>query len=84
MAQGAPGVIEVFEDFVGAEWIIANTAASGQIGSLRVIGDGLAETDSGIINLESDGMSGVGQFTTTNEDKHAGRSCGMSDSWLRW
>ena len=75
MPQSGPGVIEIFEDFVGAEWIVANTAASGQIGSLRVIGDGIAETDSGVVNLESDGMSGVAQLTTTNEDKHA---CGIS------
>ena len=75
MPQSGPGVIEIFEDFVGAEWIVANTAASGQIGSLRVIGDGIAETDSGVVNLESDGMSGVAQLTTTDQDKHA---CGIS------
>ena len=75
MPQSGPGVIEIFEDFVGAEWIVANTAASGQIGSLRVIGDGIAETDSGVVNLESDGLSGVAQLTTTNEDKHA---CGIA------
>ena len=70
MPQSGSGRIEIFEDFIGAEWIIAETAASGAIGSLRVIGDGIAETDSGAINLESDGMSGVVQLTTTNEDKH--------------
>ena len=75
MPQSGPGAIEIFEDFVGAEWIVANTTVSGQIGSLRVIGDGIAEVDSGIVNLESDGLSGVAQFTTTNEDKHA---CGVT------
>ena len=70
MPQSGSGRIEIFEDFIGAEWIIAETAASGAIGSLRVIGDGIAETDSGAINLESDGMSGVVQLTSTNEDKH--------------
>jgi len=70
MPQSGSGRIEIFEDFIGAEWIIANTAASGAIGSLRVIGDGVAETDSGAVNLESDGMSGVVQLTSTNEDKH--------------
>ena len=70
MPQSGSGRIEIFEDFIGAEWIIAETAASGAIGSLRVIGDGVAETDSGAVNLESDGMSGVVQLTTTNEDKH--------------
>ena len=70
MPQSGSRRIEIFEDFIGAEWIIANTAASGAIGSLRVIGDGVAETDSGAVNLESDGMSGVVQLTSTNEDKH--------------
>ena len=70
MPQSGSGRIEIFEDFIGAEWIIAETAASGAIGSLRVIGDGVADTDSGAVNLESDGMSGVVQLTSTNEDKH--------------
>jgi|TARA_A100001518_G_C1187532_1_gene33994 hypothetical protein len=69
--QGPIGKIEIFEDFVGAEVPIALTNAYGNIGSLRVIGDGLAETDSGIVGLDSDGVNGVAQFTTTNEDKHA-------------
>ena len=69
--QGPIGKIEIFEDFVGAEVPIALTNAFGNIGSLRVIGDGLAETDSGIVGLDSDGVNGVAQFTTTNEDKHA-------------
>lgn len=69
--QGPIGKIEIFEDFVGAEVPIALTNAFGNINSLRVIGDGLAETDSGIVGLDSDGVNGVAQFTTTNEDKHA-------------
>jgi len=32
MAQSGPGVIEIFEDFTGPEWIIAETAASGSSG----------------------------------------------------
>ena len=67
---GSKGIIENMEDFIGAEWIVAETAVSGAIGALRVIGDGTEYTDSGIVNLESDGLSGVGQFTTTNENKH--------------
>ncbi len=67
---GSKGIIENMEDFIGAEWIVAETAVSGAIGALRVIGDGTEDTDSGIVNLESDGLSGVGQFTTTNENKH--------------
>lgn len=68
--QSGYGTITLEEDFNGAEWIIAETAASGAIGSFRVIGDGIAETDSGVINLESDGLNGVARLTTTNEDKH--------------
>ena len=69
--QGPKGQIEIFEDFVGEEVPVALTNAFGNIGCLRVIGDGLAETDSGIVSLDSDGVNGVAQFTTTNEDKHA-------------
>jgi hypothetical protein len=50
--QGPRGQIEIFEDFVGAEVPVALTNAFGNIGSLRVIGDGLAETDSGIVSLD--------------------------------
>jgi len=75
MPQSGPGVIEIFEDFIGAEWIVAETAVSGSIGSLRIIGDGVAETDSGAVSLDSDGLSGVIQLTTTNEDKH---DCGLA------
>ena len=70
MAQSGPGRIVVFEDFVGAEVPVALTTTTNKIGSFRVIGDGLDETDSGVVNLESDGLSGVAQLTTTDEDKH--------------
>ena len=69
--QGPIGKIEIFEDFVGAEVPIALTNTYGNIGSLRVIGDGMDVNDSGIVGLDSDGVNGVAQFTTTNEDKHA-------------
>lgn len=70
MAQSGPGRIVIFEDFVGAEVPVALTATTGKIGPFRVIGDGLDVADSGVVNLESDGLSGVAQLTTTNEDKH--------------
>jgi hypothetical protein len=70
MSQSGPGVIRVFEDFVGAEVPVALTTTTEKIGSFRVIGDGIADADSGVVNLESDGLSGVAQLTTTNEDKH--------------
>ena len=73
MAQASKGRIEIFEDFIGGEDIVANTAATRTFGTagLRVIGQGVAETDSGIVLLESDGLNGVGRLTTTNEDAHS-------------
>jgi len=73
MAQASKGRIEIFEDFIGAEDIVANTAATRNFGTagLRVIGQGVAEVDSGIVLLESDGLNGVGRLTTTNEDAHS-------------
>ena len=77
MAQSGYGKIKIFEDFLGGEDIVAETAASRSFGSegLRVIGQGIAETDSGITVGESDGLNGVGILTTTNEDAH---SCGLT------
>ena len=73
MAQGANGRIEIFEDFLAGEDIVAATAATMAFGGsgLRVVGQGVAEADSGITVLESDGLNGVGVFTTTNEDAHS-------------
>ena len=77
MAQGARGRIEIFEDFLAGEDIVANTAASRTFGGsgFRVIGQGIAETDSGVTVLETAGLNGVGVLTTTNEDAH---SCGLT------
>ena len=59
MAQSGYGRIKIFEDFLAGEDIVAETAASRSFGSsgLRVIGQGIAETDSGITVCESDGQS---------------------------
>ena len=75
--QGANGKIEIFEDFLAGEDIVANTAASRSFGGsgFRVVGQGIAETDSGVTVVESDGLNGVGVLTTTNEDNH---SCGVT------
>ena len=72
MSQSDKGQLRIFEDFFGGEDIVANTAASRSFGSegLRVIGQGIAEADSGITVLEADGLSGVGVLTTTNETEH--------------
>ena len=79
MAQSGKGRIEIFEDFVGAEVPVALTATTDRLGELRIIGDGLDESDSGVINLESDGLNGVGHFIATDEDKHA---CGFTTSLM--
>jgi len=75
--HGANGRIELFEDFLAGEDIIANTAVGRSFGGsgLRVIGQGTEQTDSGITVLESDGLNGVGVLTTTDEDAH---SCGLT------
>jgi len=74
-AQSEYGRVALFEDFLGGEDIIAETAATRHLSSgFRVIGQGIAEADSGITVLESDGLNGVGVFTTTNEADH---SCGV-------
>ena len=66
MAQSGPGVIEIFEDFTGPEWIIAETAASGKVGPFRVVGQGVADADAGITILESDALNGVAQMVSPN------------------
>ena len=75
--HGARGRIEVFEDFLAGEDIRENTAATRAFGGsgLRVLGQGIAETDSGITVIESDGNNGVGTLTTTDEVDH---SCGVA------
>jgi hypothetical protein len=75
--QSANGRISIFEDFLAGEDIVANTAATRSFGGsgLRVIGQGIEVSDSGITVLESDGLNGVGVLTTTNEDAH---SCGLA------
>jgi len=77
MAQSGYGKVVIFEDFLAGEDIVAATAATRAFGDsgLRVIGQGIAEADSGITVGESDGLNGVGILTTTNEDAH---SCGVT------
>lgn len=75
MAESGPGVIEYFEDFLGAEVPLLNTNTTDKVGSLRLIGEGVDETDSGLTILESDGLSGVAQLQTTNEGDHTVGLC---------
>lgn len=71
--QSGLGKIVLFEDFIGIEDIIANTAASRNLGPFKVIGQGIAEADSGAPGL--DVLSGAVRLTTTNEDVH---TCGLA------
>ena len=77
MALSGYGRIKIFVDFLAGEDIVAATAATRAFGGsgLRVIGQGIAEADSGITVGEADGLNGVGILTTTNEDAH---SCGLT------
>ena len=76
-AQSGVGKIRIFDDFVGQEDAVAKNSATYTrfMGPFRVVGDGTNETDSGVTVLESDGLSGVAQVTTTDEDLHA---CGLT------
>ena len=70
--QSGMGRITLFEDFLGPEWIIAETAASGSIGPFRVIGDGISETDAGItVDEGTVPLNGVALLITSGDDNHA-------------
>ena len=75
MAESGIGKIELFDDFTGGEEILvaATTAPPMTVGNgaFSLVGQGLAETDSGAIFLDTDGLNGVLQLTTTDEDIHA-------------
>lgn len=77
--QSEFGKIEIFEDFLGAEWPIAETADdSCNYGQFRVIGQGIAEADSGITGDETDpNLNGVACLITTDEAQH---TCGLTTS----
>jgi len=72
-AQSGSGEIRIFDDFIGPGELVAGTTAPpvklGQY--FNIVGQGIAEADSGAIRLDSDGLSGVLQLTTTDEDVHA-------------
>ena len=68
MAESGPGKIILFEDFTGQEKPVGNTDTTGFIGPFRIVGETLADTDAGIVNLESDGLNGIAQLTSPNAD----------------
>lgn len=69
MPQSSQGQIELFYDFFGED-NIAETAEHRNLGPFSVGGQGNAEVDAGVPTLSSDGLSGVGQITTTDEASH--------------
>lgn len=68
MAQSGPGRIEIFEDFIGVDDPVAQTAIPRNLGGLRVVGQGVAEADAGAPRINA--LSGAVRLTTTNEAEH--------------
>ena len=73
MVQSGDSRLYMNEDFLGGnEDAVASTTAPpiNFPPYLTLVGQGLADTDSGAIHLDSDGLNGVIQLSTTNEDVH--------------
>lgn len=69
--QSGPGKIRLFTDCSGAGVDLASTIAPlVNHGDFHICGQGIAEDDSGAPVLTSDGLNGVIQLTTTDEDIH--------------
>jgi len=79
--QSEFGKIRIFEDFIGPEWLIGETGASGVVGQFRLIGNGHVDgADSGATSQESDPcLNGVIRLLATDEDLH---SCGITTSLM--
>lgn len=75
MAQSGVGGIRMWDDFVGFNVPLAGTLTSlldpiFTPGGWQVVGQGLDEADAGVVGLSADGVNGVVQLTTTDEDVH--------------
>jgi hypothetical protein len=70
IVQSEKGNIHLFEDFSSGVPLAGTVLAPYPFGDFMVIGDGLDASDAGIPALTSDGLGGVGQFTTKAEDAH--------------
>lgn len=67
MSESGPGGIRIFEDFTGPEDPVGLSVSTGTFGSVfRVVGETHADTDSGVVILESDGLGGVARLTSPN------------------
>ena len=71
MTQAGKGRVVVDSDFGGQDDVVALTAVDGSrhVGPFRVVGQGLAEADSGAPAIAS-ALGGAVRLTTTNEDAH--------------
>ena len=73
MVQSGDSRLVINEDFLGGTEVAVASTTAPPINwppFLTFVGQGIADTDSGAIILDSDGMNGVVQLTTTNEDIH--------------
>jgi len=70
MAQSGVGRLRIFEDFLGIEDPIALTAVPRILGPFRVVGQGMAEVDSGFPQITGE-LNGAVRGNTTNEDVHS-------------
>lgn len=68
MAESEFGRITIFEDFMVEEDRVAGTTVPRRLGPFTVVGQGLAETDSGAPAIT--GPNGAVRLTTTNETEH--------------
>jgi hypothetical protein len=75
IVQSGVGPIELLDHFCGGgQHLVAETTVPplpiGN-GTFHLVGQGIADTDSGAEFLEADGVGGVMVFTATNEAEHA-------------
>ena len=73
MVQSGDSRLVINEDFLGGTEVAVASTTAPPINwppFLTFVGQGIADTDSGAVMLDSDGLNGVVQLTTTNEDVH--------------
>lgn len=68
MPQSEYGKIHLFWDFLGAEIPDSLTTDQENLGDFFVGGEGIEDTDAGVLLADSDGLSGVGLITSGNTD----------------
>ncbi len=69
MAESGPGLIRIFDDFIGNFRRVALTTDNENFGAFfEAGGEGFEEADSGIVRLDTDGLSGVVRLTSSATD----------------